>query len=167
MHSCFTSLHKATLPYWLPVAQRIEYKVSFMCYDVVSKTAPPYLSDLLHLYIPSHSLCSLTAHTLLGFKNEKSSKGNALFPTWALSHRINLQQNPRSKLNSKPHCSSHSLSPWTKLLNFIASAANHTPTPALPPFPVDLPVSMRTCCMHACLYVRVCACMQYCACAVK
>ena len=30
-----------------------------MCFGVVSKTALPYLSDLLHLYIPSHSLCSL------------------------------------------------------------------------------------------------------------
>ena len=27
-----------------------------MCYDVVSKTAQPYLSDLLHLYLPSRSL---------------------------------------------------------------------------------------------------------------
>ena len=45
--------------HWLPVAQRIEYKISSMCYDVVSETASPYLSDLLHLYIPSCSLRSL------------------------------------------------------------------------------------------------------------
>ena len=29
--------------HWLPVAQRIEYKVSSMCYDVVSETAPALL----------------------------------------------------------------------------------------------------------------------------
>jgi len=29
-----------------------------MCYDAVSETAPPYLSDLLHLYIPSRPLRS-------------------------------------------------------------------------------------------------------------
>ena len=51
--------HLTKLP-WLLIAQRIEYKVSSMCYDhdVVSETAPPYLSDLLHLYIPSLSLYS-------------------------------------------------------------------------------------------------------------
>ena len=34
-----------------------------MCYDAVSETAPPYLSDLLHLYIPSRPLRS-SADTL-------------------------------------------------------------------------------------------------------
>ena len=49
----WTKLH------WLPIAQISEYNVSSMCFGVVSETAPPYLSDLLHLYIPSHSLRSL------------------------------------------------------------------------------------------------------------
>ena len=44
--------------HWLPTAQRIDYKISLLCYDVVSDTAPLYLSDLLCLYIPSRSLRS-------------------------------------------------------------------------------------------------------------
>ena len=44
--------------HWLPIAQRIDYKISSLCYDVVSDTAPPYLSDLLCLYGPSCSLRS-------------------------------------------------------------------------------------------------------------
>ena len=43
---------------WLPIAQRIDYKISFLCYDVVSDTAPLYLSDFLCLYVPSRSLRS-------------------------------------------------------------------------------------------------------------
>ena len=44
--------------HWLPTAQRIDYKISSLCYDAVSDTAPLHLSDLLCLYVPSRSLCS-------------------------------------------------------------------------------------------------------------
>ena len=44
--------------HWLPIAQRIDYKISSLCYDVVSDTAPLYLPDLLCLYVPSRSLRS-------------------------------------------------------------------------------------------------------------
>ena len=44
--------------YWLPIAQRIDYKISSLCFDVVSDTAPLLLSDLLRLYVPSSSLHS-------------------------------------------------------------------------------------------------------------
>ena len=50
--------------HWLPIAQRIDYKISSFCYDVVSDTAPLYLSDLRCPYIPSHSLRS-SADTLI------------------------------------------------------------------------------------------------------
>ena len=43
--------------HWLPIAQRIDYKISSLCYDV-SDTAPLYLSDLLCLYVPFCSLRS-------------------------------------------------------------------------------------------------------------
>ena len=43
------------LMHWLPIAQRIDYKISSLCYDV-SDTTPLYLSDLLCLYVPSRSL---------------------------------------------------------------------------------------------------------------
>ena len=44
--------------YWLPISSRIQYKIAFICFHIVSGTAPPYLSELLHLYSPSRSLRS-------------------------------------------------------------------------------------------------------------
>ena len=39
----FHSLH------WFPVEQRIEYKLSLLCFEIISAQAPVYLSDLLRL----------------------------------------------------------------------------------------------------------------------
>ena len=44
--------------HWFPIAQRIDYKIFSLCYDVVLDTAPLYMSDLLCLYVPSRSLRS-------------------------------------------------------------------------------------------------------------
>ena len=44
--------------HWLSVDQRIQYKISTLCFNVISGSAPPYLSDLLLLYIPSRTLRS-------------------------------------------------------------------------------------------------------------
>ena len=44
--------------HWLPVKQRINYKICCLCYQVVSKTAPSYLSDLLPIYVPARPLRS-------------------------------------------------------------------------------------------------------------
>ena len=44
--------------HWFPISSRIHYKIALICFHVVSGTAPPYLSELLHLYSPSRSLRS-------------------------------------------------------------------------------------------------------------
>jgi hypothetical protein len=44
--------------HWLPVQQRISYKNATLCYKSLDASAPQYLSDLLHLYIPSRQLRS-------------------------------------------------------------------------------------------------------------
>ena len=44
--------------HWLPISSRIQYKIALVCFHIVSGTAPPYLSELLHLYSPSRSLRS-------------------------------------------------------------------------------------------------------------
>jgi hypothetical protein len=49
------SLHSL---HWLPVDSRIEYKLSLLCFKIISDQAPVYLSDLLHLYTPSRQLRS-------------------------------------------------------------------------------------------------------------
>jgi hypothetical protein len=44
--------------HWLPVEQRIKYKVACLCFKVLTQSAPQYLSELLHLYTPSRTLRS-------------------------------------------------------------------------------------------------------------
>ena len=44
--------------HWLPVCYRNEYKIATVCHTVISGSAPPCLTDLLRLYIPSRSLRS-------------------------------------------------------------------------------------------------------------
>ncbi len=46
--------------HWLPIEQRIEYKLSLLCFKIISHQAPIYLSELLHLYTPSRQLRSST-----------------------------------------------------------------------------------------------------------
>ena len=46
--------------HWLPTEQRIEYKLSLLCFKIISHQAPIYLSELLHLYTPSRRLHSST-----------------------------------------------------------------------------------------------------------
>ena len=114
---------------------------------------------------PVHCVPLLTP-ALFGFQNERNiSKGNTLFPIWVLSHGIDshtlyavLQQNPSSKLNSIPHYSSQ---PWTKLLKFFRFRCQSSPppSPASPPFHVDLPVSKRACSARACLLAHASACI--------
>ena len=85
---------------------------------------------------PVHCVPLLTPG-IFGFQNERNiSMGNTLFPIWVLSHGIDshtlyavLQQNPSSKLNSKPHYSSQ---PWTKLLKFFRFRCQSSPPPRPP-----------------------------------
>ena len=46
--------------HWLPIEQRIEYKLSLLCFKIISHQAPVCLSELLHLYTPSRQLRSST-----------------------------------------------------------------------------------------------------------
>ena len=43
---------------WLPVTHRIKYKLSTICFNSISGTAPQYLSDLLQPYTPARQLRS-------------------------------------------------------------------------------------------------------------
>ena len=44
--------------HWLPVTHRIQYKISTICFNSISGTAPQYLSDLLQPYTPARQLRS-------------------------------------------------------------------------------------------------------------
>ena len=57
------SAHITTLLFdlhWLPISSRIQYKIALICFHIVSGTAPPYLSESLHLCSPSLSLHSVS-----------------------------------------------------------------------------------------------------------
>ena len=53
-------LPTSRLCFILPVEQRIEYKLSLLCFKIISHQVPIYLSELLHLYTPSRQLRSST-----------------------------------------------------------------------------------------------------------
>ena len=44
--------------HWLPISEWIKYKTACTCYNAITSFTPSYLSELLHLYSPSHSLRS-------------------------------------------------------------------------------------------------------------
>ena len=44
--------------HWLPIQQRIQYKINSLCYNCITGTAPSYLCDCLQLYTPSRTLRS-------------------------------------------------------------------------------------------------------------
>ena len=52
-----SSPHLASL-HWLPIDSRIQYKLSSLCYNCLSPTAPDYLTDLPRIYKPTRQLRS-------------------------------------------------------------------------------------------------------------
>ncbi|XP_029957253.1 uncharacterized protein LOC115395750 [Salarias fasciatus] len=55
-------LHKL---HWLPVPQRIHFKLLLITFRALHHLAPPYLTDLLHLHTPSRSLRSSSSTSTL------------------------------------------------------------------------------------------------------
>ena len=141
-----------------------EYKVSSMCYDVVSETAPPYLSLLLHLYIPSRSLrSSADTRTFRIPKRKKTFQGQRTFSHLGPVSWNNLPYSVcyaakfqfKTQLKTTLFLSAHGPN---KLFPLSIDPPPPTPTPTNPLI-VDLLVSMRTCCTCACLRVCVCVCV--------
>ena len=134
-----------------------------MCYDVVSETALPYLSDLLHLYIPSCSLhSSADAHTFWMPKRKKNFQGQCTFShlgpvTWDKLPYSVCYAATKSQFKTQNH--TISLSSWTKLLNFFCchcQSYHHQPHFLL----TCLSWSMRA--AHVPVCVRTCMCVCTC-----
>ena len=51
--------------HWLPVAQRITYKIVLLSFKALTGTAPAYLSELLEWYTPTRTLRSASKHQLV------------------------------------------------------------------------------------------------------
>jgi len=58
-HSLLASLH------WLPISQRVTFKLECLVYRSLHDTSPAYQSSLLHAYTPIRSLRSSSAHLLV------------------------------------------------------------------------------------------------------
>ena len=66
--------------HWLPVDQRINYKLGVICFNIISGTAPSYLSDLVQLYTPSRSLRSSADTRIFRLPNyKKKTQGQRAF----------------------------------------------------------------------------------------
>ena len=59
--------------HWLPVAQRIQYKILCLCYKALNNSAPSYLSNSLQIYTPSRTLRSASDPLLLRIPRTKLS----------------------------------------------------------------------------------------------
>ena len=78
------------------VAQRIKYKVSCLCFQVLTGTAPSYISQLLTVYVPSRSLRSSTDDRLFRVpRYSREAHGGRAFTSSAVKIWNSLPQNVR------------------------------------------------------------------------
>ena len=57
--------------HWLPILERVMYKVTCMCFSAISDSGPANLSELLHVYTPSHTLRSSSDTRMLEIQQHK------------------------------------------------------------------------------------------------
>ena len=65
--------------HWLPIKQRIEYKILLLTFKALMGQAPEYISDLVKPYQPTRSLRSQSQHLLCEPKTRLSKYGNRSF----------------------------------------------------------------------------------------
>jgi hypothetical protein len=66
--------------HWLPISQRIDYKLATMCFNVINQTAPYALTDILAVYIPHRSLRSATDTRIFRVpRRNKKTQGQRAF----------------------------------------------------------------------------------------
>ena len=58
--------------HWLPIRAQIQYKISTLCFNVITSTGPQYLSELLHLYTPCRDLRSYADTRILKIPRSNS-----------------------------------------------------------------------------------------------
>ena len=104
--------------HWLPISERIKYKVACMCFSAINGSGPAYLSELLHVYTPSHTLCSSSDTRMLEIQQYKcKTHGFHTFSCFGPPIRNSLPQDLR-------HCSTL-LSFKAKLKTFLFSQYFH------------------------------------------
>ena len=79
-----TSLRQHITPvlrslHWLPVSKRIEFKLLLLTYKSLHQSAPHYLQDLLHPYVPHRTLRSSSTTQLVPYITRTKSFGHRSF----------------------------------------------------------------------------------------
>ena len=69
--------------HWLPVKQRIEFKISVLVYKCLNGLAPQYLCKLLHFYAKDRDLRSADDKTLLEMPQSRTKFGERAFCYYA------------------------------------------------------------------------------------
>ena len=72
--------------YWLPVEQRITFKVLLLTFKALNNLAPPYLSQLIVPYNPTRNLRSASKHLLEVPNVRLKSYGDRAFSVAAPKH---------------------------------------------------------------------------------
>ena len=57
--------------HWLPISERIKYKVACMCFGAINGSGPAYLYELLLVYTPSRALRSSSDTCMLKIQQYK------------------------------------------------------------------------------------------------
>ena len=100
--------------HWLPISERIKYKVACMCFSAINGSGPAYLSELLHVYTPSRTLRSSTDTRMLEIQQYKRKTRDFRIFSCSVPHIWN------SLLQDLTHCSTLS-SFKAKLKTFLFS----------------------------------------------
>ena len=104
--------------HWLPISERIKYKVACMCFSAINGSSPAYLSELLHVYTPSRTLRSSSDTRMLEIQQYKrKTRGFQTFSCFGPHIWNSLPQDLR-------HCSTLS-SFKAKLKTFLFSQYFH------------------------------------------
>ena len=82
--------------HWLPVRQRVEYKVLLLTYKAKHGLAPSYLSDMLVPYVPGRPLRSAESDLLVVPVTKLKTYGGRAFSTAAPSLWNKLPSNVKA-----------------------------------------------------------------------
>ena len=87
--------------HWLPVQQRIEYKLLLLTFKALNSLCPEYISDLITPYVPGRSLRSSTENFLVCPKYRLKTYGGRSFATAAPLLWNDLPSNLRATCDIK------------------------------------------------------------------
>ena len=108
--------------HWLPIEHRIQYKISCLCFHIISGTAPVYLSELFTVYVPSRSLRSSSDDRMFSVPAipNREKHGGRSFSHFAVHTWNNLPHSVRHspslttfKTNLKTHLFRNAFPPGT------------------------------------------------------